>query len=54
MDEVLGRSSSSVRATRSIFGESIRGSGRKLEKGRARDVLGQEVTNLRIVLVHSS
>ncbi|RLN24687.1 protein PLASTID MOVEMENT IMPAIRED 2-like isoform X1 [Panicum miliaceum] len=41
MDEVLGRSSS-VRATRSIFGESIGGSGRKLEKNRARDVLGQE------------
>ncbi|PAN29050.1 hypothetical protein PAHAL_5G197000 [Panicum hallii] len=42
MDEVLGRSSS-VRVTRSIFGESTGGSGRKLEKNRARDVLlGQE------------
>ncbi|TKW16178.1 hypothetical protein SEVIR_5G282100v4 [Setaria viridis] len=41
MDEVPGRSSS-VRATRSIFGESIGGSGRKLEKDRARDVLGLE------------
>ncbi|RLM92494.1 protein PLASTID MOVEMENT IMPAIRED 2-like isoform X1 [Panicum miliaceum] len=42
MDEVLGRSSS-VRVTRSIFGESTGGSGRKLEKNSARDVLlGQE------------
>ncbi|KAJ1284887.1 hypothetical protein BS78_03G239500 [Paspalum vaginatum] len=39
MDEVPGRSSS-VRATRSIFGESI--GGRKTEKNRARNVLGQE------------
>lgn len=53
MDEVPGRSSS-VRATRSIFGESIGGSGRKLEKDRPRDVLGLEVTNFRIVLVNSS
>ncbi|XP_066309443.1 protein PLASTID MOVEMENT IMPAIRED 2-like [Miscanthus floridulus] len=39
MDEVPGRSSS-VRATRSIFGESI--GGRKPETNRARNVLGQE------------
>ncbi|OEL33775.1 hypothetical protein BAE44_0005205 [Dichanthelium oligosanthes] len=39
MDEVPGRSSS-VRAARSIFGESI--GGRKPEKNRARDALGQE------------
>ena len=45
MDEAMGRSSS-VRATRSIFGESTGGSGRKLEKFRARDALGQEVTHL--------
>jgi len=45
MDEVQGRSSS-VRVTRSIFGESTGGSGRKLEKFRARDVLRQEVTYL--------
>ena len=41
MDEVPGRSSS-VRATRSIFGESI--GGRKPETNRARNVLGQQVT----------
>ncbi|KAG0539015.1 hypothetical protein BDA96_03G286400 [Sorghum bicolor] len=39
MDEVPGRSSS-VRATRSIFGESI--GGRKPETNRARNVLGQQ------------
>ncbi|CAD6230226.1 unnamed protein product [Miscanthus lutarioriparius] len=39
MDEVPGRSSS-VRATRSIFGESIRG--RKPEMNRAMNVLGQQ------------
>ncbi|XP_062206579.1 protein PLASTID MOVEMENT IMPAIRED 2-like [Phragmites australis] len=39
MDEVPGRSGS-VRATRSIFGESI--GGRKPEKNRARNVLAQE------------
>ncbi|CAO2204442.1 unnamed protein product [Urochloa humidicola] len=41
MDEVP-RKSSSVSVTRSIFGESIGKGGRKLDKIRARDVLGQE------------
>jgi hypothetical protein len=47
MDEVPGRSTSSVRATRSIFGESI--GGRKAEKNRARNVLGQQVITYKIL-----
>ncbi|KAL6615836.1 hypothetical protein ACP70R_038106 [Stipagrostis hirtigluma subsp. patula] len=47
MDEALGRSGS-VRATRSIFGESIGRSGRKPEKNRARNVLAQENFSLEI------
>ncbi|CAO2178680.1 unnamed protein product [Urochloa humidicola] len=41
MDEAPGRSSS-VSVTRSIFGESIGGGVRKLDKNRTRDVLGRK------------